>query len=271
MASHPSFPPEVHDYIIDFLFADKKALSSCSLVSREWKVTSQFHLFRTLQICHPTKVSAFNDFLRGAAHLRGFIRDLTLRGSGVTNGTSFDDQLLVTVRDVSFLASHVPRLASLSIDGMWWSDTTPHDTPAPPPAPPPRLRRLAIRKVFTTPGVLLDTICLFPAIAHLELSRVYWIYGIDRRPEACAPRATGRRRPTLASLGVGPGSTYNMLRCFLPLVGARMDVGALGALALEFEHFDAWDELLAFLGAVAPHLRHLSLKFGKFAMSGDGA
>ncbi|KIP07141.1 hypothetical protein PHLGIDRAFT_513189, partial [Phlebiopsis gigantea 11061_1 CR5-6] len=278
MPSQPSFPHEVHDYIIDFLFDDKKALSTCSLVSHEWKVTSQYHLFRAVQVCHPTKVSAFNSFLRGAAHLRGFVRDLTLRGSGVSNGTSFDDQLLVTVRDISFLASQVPRLKSLSIDGMWWSDTTPaesqetiaHEAIA---RAASRLRRLSIRKIFTTPDALLDTICLFPAIAHLDIERVYWTHDIDRRAAAaapCAPDAT-HALPTLGSLRVGPGSTYSMLCCFLPLVAKRMDVAALGTLALEFEHFDAGEELLAFLRTVAPYLRHLSLKFGKYAMSGNAA
>lgn len=41
-------PPEITDYIIDFLHSDKSTLRQCSLVCRDWVPPSSRHLFETL-------------------------------------------------------------------------------------------------------------------------------------------------------------------------------------------------------------------------------
>jgi hypothetical protein len=43
-------PTEIIDVIIDFLHSDKRALSVCSLVCRNWLPASQFHLFRIVHV-----------------------------------------------------------------------------------------------------------------------------------------------------------------------------------------------------------------------------
>lgn len=268
MPSLRSFPPELHDRIIDLSFDDKPTLLTCSLVCREWRVTSQYHLFRTVQVRHPSALSSFNDFLQDSPHVRGSVRDLSLCGSNLSTGTSYDEQMPVTTRDISRCVSHLPKLESLLLDGIWWGDAPPRETqnnPAQPDAvlsAAPNLRRLTIRKVFTTPDVLLDTICAFASIGSLNIERVYWTYGVACDDAAPPPG----RKPSVRSLEVGPGSTHNMLQRFLPLVENRVDVNALDSLSLEFEHFDAWRELRGFLQHVSPRLKQLSLKFGRNAV-----
>ncbi|KAJ7090647.1 hypothetical protein C8R44DRAFT_648056, partial [Mycena epipterygia] len=39
------FPSELYDYIIDHLHDDRRTLSACSLVCRDWYATSSYHLF----------------------------------------------------------------------------------------------------------------------------------------------------------------------------------------------------------------------------------
>ena len=262
----PSFPPELHDYIIDFLSDDKSALLSCSLVSRGWKAASQYHLFHTIKVRHPTTLSSLNNFLQNSPHIAILIRDLSLSGSGCT---TFDEQMHITTHDISKCASHLSELKYLRLEGIWWSDVSreaadstsaerrAHSSTG------PNLCRLIISKIFTTPDGLLDAMCAFGSIETLNVERVYWTWGVDRGDPASRPQ---KRRPSLRGLQVGPGSTYNMLRCFLPLVEERMDVSALDSLSLEFEHFDAWQELREFLQHVSPHLKRLSLKFGKYAI-----
>ncbi|KAK7688092.1 hypothetical protein QCA50_008462 [Cerrena zonata] len=43
-------PPEIIDYVIDFLHEDKPDLRSCSLVARAFSASSQLHLFHSLRL-----------------------------------------------------------------------------------------------------------------------------------------------------------------------------------------------------------------------------
>ncbi|GJE98084.1 F-box protein [Phanerochaete sordida] len=262
----PSLPAELHDHIIDFLFDDKPTLSSCSHVCRSWRVTSQYHLFHTLRVKHPVPLETFTDFLGSAPpHIAAAVRDLALSGAGTGKDITYDAQMLVTTHSVAACMAQLPGLRALSLEGVWWSDATrlkANDTPRALPAHPARaLAKLSMCKVFTTPAVLFDTVCSFSAIGTLHVESVFWTFGVDRSDPtpALAPN-----RPTLQHLVVGPGSTYNMLRCFLPILQERVDVAALQSLSLSFEHFDAWPELKDFLVCVSPHLSTLSLKFGKY-------
>ncbi|KAJ7669232.1 hypothetical protein DFH06DRAFT_1321262 [Mycena polygramma] len=46
------FPTELHDYIIDHLHRDKRALLTCSLVCSAWSASSRYHLFQNASTIH---------------------------------------------------------------------------------------------------------------------------------------------------------------------------------------------------------------------------
>ncbi|KAJ6491414.1 hypothetical protein C8R47DRAFT_450253 [Mycena vitilis] len=46
------FPTELHDYIIDHLHRDKRALLACSLVCSAWSASSRYHLFQNASTIH---------------------------------------------------------------------------------------------------------------------------------------------------------------------------------------------------------------------------
>ena len=46
----PIIPPELWDYIIDYLHDDMHTLGACCLVCRSWLLSSRFHLFATVQL-----------------------------------------------------------------------------------------------------------------------------------------------------------------------------------------------------------------------------
>lgn len=48
-------PIEIYERIVGFLFADRMALSTCSLVCRSWYYASRYHLFSGLKVI-PTKL-----------------------------------------------------------------------------------------------------------------------------------------------------------------------------------------------------------------------
>jgi hypothetical protein len=55
-------PPELTDYIIDFLHSDRKELAKCALVHRSWIPSSRLHLFEVLYVTR-RNVSTFIDLL----------------------------------------------------------------------------------------------------------------------------------------------------------------------------------------------------------------
>ncbi|KAI0783214.1 hypothetical protein C8Q75DRAFT_470571 [Abortiporus biennis] len=80
-SKRPFIPPELVDRIIDFLHSDKKALSNCCLVSREWAYTSRYHLFSSIEIHVPPTDSSCHESLKrffsptsGTSTLRGYVK-----------------------------------------------------------------------------------------------------------------------------------------------------------------------------------------------------
>ncbi|KJA14224.1 hypothetical protein HYPSUDRAFT_208889 [Hypholoma sublateritium FD-334 SS-4] len=50
MFAPTAFPNEIYDYIIDHLHKNRRALSTCSLVCKDWRTTSRFHLFSIVEL-----------------------------------------------------------------------------------------------------------------------------------------------------------------------------------------------------------------------------
>jgi len=51
--SNPSLPPEIHDYIVDFLHDNQEALRKCCLVSKSWIPRTRKHLFAHIRFHTP--------------------------------------------------------------------------------------------------------------------------------------------------------------------------------------------------------------------------
>ena len=106
------FPSEVTDIIIDHLHDCRYALKKCSLVCKDWRASSRYHLFHTA-IFAPEKV-AFSDlltFLASAPDVCPYIQDLTLSGY---RGISLKDlraalAALTSLRSLSLDRLHISR------------------------------------------------------------------------------------------------------------------------------------------------------------------
>ncbi|THU79253.1 hypothetical protein K435DRAFT_698252, partial [Dendrothele bispora CBS 962.96] len=78
----PSFPQELCDAFIDFLWDSKADLQSCALVSRAWLPKSRLHLFHSFKASFLSNdVRRFYESLvniNASPHLRSLLYEITL-------------------------------------------------------------------------------------------------------------------------------------------------------------------------------------------------
>ncbi|CCM05175.1 uncharacterized protein FIBRA_07384 [Fibroporia radiculosa] len=87
----PSVPPELSDYIVDYLYNDSRALIACSLVCRDWVATSRFHLFGRVTIDNARLCGAFCRLLKtSGGGIASYVRELIISKLSAT-----DSELLI--------------------------------------------------------------------------------------------------------------------------------------------------------------------------------
>ncbi|KAL6305965.1 hypothetical protein BKA93DRAFT_189788 [Sparassis latifolia] len=76
------FPPEIFDFIIDYLWEDLWALRACSLTCRAWLPTTRLHMFNSVYLSGARRYLPFADLLTASATspigLAHYVRELTL-------------------------------------------------------------------------------------------------------------------------------------------------------------------------------------------------
>ena len=75
----PRLPPELTDRIIDFLYDNHLALSSCSLTCSSWLPTSRLHRFRLVRLDHKT-VLPFHNQLSITPSIAAYVKVLVVVG-----------------------------------------------------------------------------------------------------------------------------------------------------------------------------------------------
>ena len=182
----PSLPPELEFIIIDYLFANKLVLASCSLVCSRWLPHTRKHLFHDVTVKPAVNVNSnsltdFFHILRGSgeAHpewaIGPCISKLTLDGS-LRWVPELGPTLTCTLSFLHGLLSQLPRLASLCTVSLLMPD----DLAKNPGAEQAeclafKLEELAVR-FCTAPGHpdlhhLLAFICMFSSIDSLSVMR----------------------------------------------------------------------------------------------------
>lgn len=277
--SHARLPPELHDRILDFLFDAKPTLSACSLVSRDWRITSQYHLFHTLTLRHPAPLAAFTAFLASSPRLAHFVRDLTLCGTDAdAPSIHYTRQLPLAAHTLAACTACLPQLRTLALVGVWCTDTDPRAGARPKREPTelitgsprarPHVERVRVRKAVATRRGLFDTLCVLGGVGALEMERVFWVFDGESDAQPAQPPET--LRPAVRDVVVGASNCGDFLGMFLAGMQERMDMAAVRSLVLHVDNHDAWWELRAFLRAVSPQLRRLSLSLGNRVEANGG-
>lgn len=174
----PVFPAEILDYIVDFLFDDKKALVSCSLASRTFLGASRLHLFRSLTI----NTIPFNESYNHGTILDALaivntdlvrlVQEVHVCGKLRRQGTSEDfnrlwDWRMKQAAAIPSLLQILPSIHTLRLSNMIW------------PSVPPSFEFSTITALNLEHGVVdairlafLNTVHTFPCLLHLALLSV---------------------------------------------------------------------------------------------------
>jgi len=115
-------PLELVDFIIDYLHDDKPALATCSLVSREWRPSTRYHLFQSIRISGDAIFGGYDTFLRfldETPSIRSYIRSLCLSGVWKNKNASGERCLIGPYVLVSVL-DRLTALHTLTLDEVVW-------------------------------------------------------------------------------------------------------------------------------------------------------
>jgi len=77
--SFQTLPPELDDYVLDFLHDDRAALKACSLTCKSWRPVARYHLFRCIT-WYATYDEAFGQMLAESPDIARVIHDLAVSG-----------------------------------------------------------------------------------------------------------------------------------------------------------------------------------------------
>ena len=107
-----SFPPELCDQIIDYLWDDLDSLRACSLTCYDWHPSSRFHLFRNVRLRHSDDVTRFRALLASSPGIAPCVRKLSLSADydgSEEDGAAREDDAWVNSAAELFLSSLVAR------------------------------------------------------------------------------------------------------------------------------------------------------------------
>ncbi|KAF7975683.1 hypothetical protein HWV62_8789 [Athelia sp. TMB] len=177
-ATGPVFPAELADIIIDFLHADRAALTACSLACRAWLPAARIHLFHHVDITVHTW-RRLECLLYGAPHIAARVRSVSLAVEDPPVGAAQRDwaradQLALFHMELCSLLSYVPSVRAIQVRGGWAAADTTHFFLG-------ALRTLKevaeidISELAVTKfSVLIEFLAHFPVLRRVSISGVDW-------------------------------------------------------------------------------------------------
>ncbi|KAH9947976.1 hypothetical protein B0H21DRAFT_300205 [Amylocystis lapponica] len=177
----PTIPPEMCDYVINFLHDDTRALGACSLTCRAWVPATQVHLFRNISLDNSKLFTAFCRLLHTAPHLGYHVRELSIARTSVAVNCDVNDpeaglnlcSILTHLSGIQTLGFYLTHLPSVPTLGFY--------------VPLTELTLVACR--FPAFDDFIDLFYSFPQLEHLHLVTVTWqTRSLDLRPRSAAPK-----------------------------------------------------------------------------------
>ena len=265
-------PPEISDYIIEFLHDNNDALRQCSLVCRDWVPSSSLHLFERLwwppcyhawcehglpqKQCKCSSLNNFNfwsellRFVEGSQRVRDYVRTLRvsfhwvlfdLPGPGEFGEGMFEYRTKITLSDLVAVLDKLPHL-------QWLYLLYPRFVPEPAPvnSSPNTRRTWSLRKVtLDRPTslmasdeafrLLIKFLRLFRRISFLQLKDIM-LSQANYHP----PLHDVSERPDIAALQIEQAATPPVIK-LLRTVTAAADPASLSTLVVHniISEFDA--------------------------------
>jgi len=230
-------PQEVTDIIVDLLSHDAKSLKSCTLISRQWRDRSQYHLHRALKLDRKSDIpfldGIYSDFL-----LASYVRDVTIE----TMWHPFWSLLLPVLQKLR-------AVRSLTLVSVGSINFEMHQLMA---------QRFASLESLSMSFVTFDNFSgftnflnAFSCLRHLALKNVYWSRVVGGEGELPVARIHGLRDLRFAYC-----TEQSMFVKWL--MSARENL-RLDTLSLTW--YEKSDSVRDFLRFVGEHLRHLTFSY----------
>ncbi|KAI0697130.1 hypothetical protein BC835DRAFT_1270792 [Cytidiella melzeri] len=194
-------PPELSDYIIDFLHDNRAALKACSLTARSWYPAARYHLYWRVSLPHFKSFRTYCSLLDICPTLGSFTRNVKLSNTFPLT-TSRKGQLDVPRQDMEQLWEFMlPKLTATECLELSFL------------AFQPVLANHLARNLTTVTDISLQycsfdsfssfaaVICSFPCLQSCVLRGISWHNAIT--PAAPTHSGTKSMRPRLASLSLG--------------------------------------------------------------------
>ncbi len=162
-----SIPPELSDYVIDFLHDDRPSLKACSLTCRTWHPAARHHLFRTVTFSSPRSREDFQQLLHAAPYIGQFARDVRLGkwSPYVAKGEIYKPEQLSMIF-CALPAVERLELVLVEMDAVLESSLIRHFT---------SVTQLSLEYCrFPAFGALVGLLRSFPALERLSLRGVSW-------------------------------------------------------------------------------------------------
>lgn len=193
MARTILIPPEIYDYVIDFVHDDEQTLKCCSLVSRAWIPSSQYHIFRHVRLHapHPGENSGcrrLSVVLDQAPHLASYVTKVSILDNDPRIGkwVATDDYFPILLGKLSNLCNLdiLVQPTTWNEGTRWLDDTIPTISS---PIPLPSLTELTLRKLFFH-----HPVDLLLVINSCPLLKIFILDAPQFPPESMTPNAVYR-------------------------------------------------------------------------------
>lgn len=260
-------PPEVVDYIIDFLHDDTRALKACVLTCRVWLSSARHHLFSSLLI-RERRLLRFLAFAENTPHVGLHVRSLALMGEQ----PQFPDRSTRPALTHAFLGrlfKLLPDLQHLSLLAMLLKPYLPQfsvgvlpQTYYTPPLPSPVYRLQTLTMMYAgshldhTYDDFINFLHLFASIRelHVELTRLHRSADAD----SSLPSARWSFPPHLRLQALCINDTASLTNMYLRMLQS-VPLDALHGISVRSRH--RWDVDLvgSILCGRGPWLRRVEL------------
>lgn len=260
--SFSKLPPEVHDYILDFLHDDIFSLKACSVTCRGWLATSQYHIFYRISLPAPYFCMAFGHLLQRYPRIGGLVREYSISSVSARISPGFEqlskpgDEEADIPPDTFACLTSVNRveISVLTVDTTLQSNLVQNFQ---------TVTSLTLQYChFPNFGDLVQLVRSFPRLETLIIRGVTWDQNVDP-----IPLPTEAHAPTLKQLSLGRDLNVPTIVEWILTDGIHNNLQSFSACCCSEKDATTYGALVRALG---PSLHHCEFDWYSSKPNGKG-
>ncbi|EMD42170.1 hypothetical protein CERSUDRAFT_79767 [Gelatoporia subvermispora B] len=241
----PNIPPELSDYIVDFLYNDPASLRACSLTCRAWVPTARLHLLEKVTLLTPRMCASFDRLMEASPNLGAYVQEFNVAKLTMTGMSAQDTAAALTMAEhvLPRIFTHLSNVRSFSVSCLDADVAIIISL-----AQHPSVSELILEYCqFPSFGDFVDLFHSFPQLRNLTMRGVTW------RSKELGPRARPEP-PRLQSVELGKDMDMSTLTRWMVEESLHRDVESLSIACVTEDDVIAAEP---FLEALGPALKNL--------------